>query len=102
MEAAACGCKIITTALDGTRELLEQAPEQMADLIDLPPLKTIDQPYAEDQPMLEKKLTRILEKNIRFFLDNRVVADESTRRYIQAYTWPKIFEKIQRIYSEMQ
>ena len=64
MEALSSGCRILTTALPGTREIFEQTRSGMVDLLELPALETVDTPFQKDMPALEQTLAHALEINI--------------------------------------
>jgi glycosyltransferase involved in cell wall biosynthesis len=63
MEALACGCRILATALPGVKEIFSTASDQLVRLIELPELETIDRPYEKDEPVLEKQLAKMLKNN---------------------------------------
>jgi glycosyltransferase involved in cell wall biosynthesis len=99
MEALACGCRLVTTALPGVMELLADDDNPMVRLVDLPPLETIDTPFAADMPDLEARLASVLEQTIH----EVQTAPEPDWDYACTktfpYTWEKIFSKIDRIYK---
>ena len=100
MEALACGCRLITTALPGVEELLADDGNDMVKLLDLPPLETIDTPFAWDIPTLEYRLAAMLAQTIR----EVQTCPEPDWEYACAktfpYTWEKIFSKIDRVYQQ--
>jgi len=55
-EGLASGCRIITTNLSGLDEIFGKAQKDTINLIQLPPLETIDRPYQEDEAMLVNRL----------------------------------------------
>ena len=71
MEALASGCRILTTALPGTREILRDVQSNMVNLMELPPLKSVDTPFERDMPLLEQRLSDALELSIGKILANR-------------------------------
>jgi glycosyltransferase involved in cell wall biosynthesis len=100
MEALACGCRLVATALPGVKELLAADDNPMVRLLDLPPLQTIDTPFAADLPNLEARLAEILAQTIR---DVQAHPDPNwdyacTKTF--PYTWEKIFSKIDRLYQQ--
>lgn len=98
MEALACGCRIVATRLPGVKEMFARHPADLVELIDLPELETIDQPFKTDEPMLEEKLARVLEKQIRYPLP---VSPEHVRRVSDPFTWERIFAKVEKIYRSL-
>ena len=49
LEGLASGCRIITTRLSGFDEIFGQVKKDTIDLIQLPPLETIDKPFQKDE-----------------------------------------------------
>ncbi len=99
MEALASGCRILTTALPGTREILKGAASDMVDLVELPVLKTIDAPFEKDMPALEKTLAQALEKSIRKILAQRQPDTEWAEQITRPYTWEKVFSRMEAVYE---
>ncbi len=99
MEALACGCRIVTTALPGVREILGEKETPMVRLIHLPELKTIDTPHKEDEENLELRLAKTLGE----VMDGVEKKAEPDLDYVRStsapYTWEKIYKKIEKIYS---
>jgi hypothetical protein len=57
-EGLASGCRIITTNLSGFKEIFGKAKSDVINLIQLPPLETIDRPYRKDETQLETALCK--------------------------------------------
>lgn len=100
MEALACGCRLVTTALPGVMELVAGDDNPMVRLLELPPLETIDTPFKADMPELEDRLAAVLEQTIH---DVQTLAEPDwdyacTKSF--PYTWEKIFSKIDKIYHQ--
>lgn len=101
IEALACGCRIVSTALPGVTELFQTRHPEMIRLLDLPQLETIDQPFQKDEAALELLLSRSLEKLISDVI-NTPQPDQSYVRQIQArYTWERIFSNIEKVYLDL-
>ena len=101
MEALSSGCRILTTALPGTREIFEQTRSDMINLIDLPVLETVDTPYKKDLPALEETLAHALEKSIAKADQNRQPDFGQVRQLTRAYTWDGVFSKMDAIYQKV-
>ncbi|MBF0233595.1 MAG: glycosyltransferase family 4 protein [Desulfamplus sp.] len=105
MEALACGCRVLTTALPGTREVLghqeESDANRLVTLIDLPTMETIDKPFDNDLPMLERLLADTLKSLISLIATE---SDKPDPRLFSAlagpFSWEKIFEKIEWVYEK--
>ncbi|MCG8550306.1 MAG: glycosyltransferase family 4 protein [Desulfobacterales bacterium] len=101
MEALSSGCRILTTALPGTRELFEQARSGMVDLLELPSLETIDTPFEKDMPALEQALVHALETSIRKAHTNRQPDIAQVYALTYNFTWKRIFSKMEKIYKKV-
>ena len=105
MEALACGCRVLTTALPGTREVLGQKtetyPDHLVTLIELPPLETVDRPFDKDLPLLEERLSGALEKLMAMIMAERHVPDaKDFHRLTLPYSWEKIFHRVEGVYRK--
>jgi glycosyltransferase involved in cell wall biosynthesis len=101
MEALACGCRIITTALPGAKEILGTDETLMVKLFELPKLETIDTPYEKDKILLENRLARILRQTIEEVMEKVEPDMDYIFSTTGSYTWEKIFKKIETVYSEL-
>nr|WP_319392913.1 glycosyltransferase family 4 protein [uncultured Desulfobacter sp.] len=101
MEALSSGCRILTTALPGTREIFEQTRSDMVDLLTLPPLETVDTPFQKDMPALEQALANALGKSIAKTDRNRQPDLDQVHKLTRAYTWEGVFAKIEEIYKKV-
>ena len=100
-EGLASGCRVITTELPGFREIFGNAEQDTVRLIPLPPLKTIDQPYPEDEARLIDALSRNLLEMIataRRFPD---VNDPEADQIATHYTWSRVFERTLSVYRSL-
>jgi glycosyltransferase involved in cell wall biosynthesis len=101
MEALSSGCRILTTALPGTREIFEETRSDMIDLIDLPTLETVDTPFQKDMPALERALAHALGISIAKADQNRQPDLGQIHRLTCAYTWEGVFSKMETIYKKV-
>jgi len=99
MEALACGCRLVTTALPGVIELLADDDNPMVRLLDLPPLEAIDTPYEADMPELEIRLASVLAQTIQEVQTHPEPDWDYACTKSFPYTWEKIFSKIDRVYQ---
>ena len=105
MEALACGCRVLTTALPGTREVLGQKtetdPGHLVTLIELPPLETVDRPFDKDLPLLEEQLSAALEQLMTMIMEGRHVPDaKDFHQLTLPYSWEKIFHRVEGVYRK--
>ncbi len=101
MEALACGCRIVTTALPGVMEIFKRQQPEMVRMIALPPLKDIDSPYEEDEEKLESMLCCALEETIASVIKNPQPDLSYVRQTGACFTWEKIFSNIEDVYMEL-
>ena len=100
MEALSSGCRILATALPGTGEILGESRSDMVDLIELPPLETVDTPFAEDLPGLEEKMTSALESAMDRILSDRQPDMTWARNITRSFTWKTVFSRMETAYDE--
>ena len=115
MEALACGCRIITTSLPGTCEVLgscdsallessdalfsENNNNNMVTLVELPELETVDKPYSRDLEELETRLCEHISNSIKDLLKNPEPNQKQIEILTQNYTWNGVFKRIESVYS---
>ena len=99
MEALACGCRIVATALPGVRALFDPGHDTMVRLIDLPALKTIDTPYEKDIAGLETLLAQTLKQSIQEITLNAAPDKAYACSAASSFTWEKIFSRVQDVYT---
>jgi glycosyltransferase involved in cell wall biosynthesis len=100
-EGLASGCRVITTKLSGFDEFFGSARRDSVDLISLPPLETIDSPFASDEKRLEDALCESLARMIARVKVSPDMQDPQAEKIAAQYTWPKVFERIASIYVEV-
>lgn len=101
LEALASGCRLVATSLPGVREVLGETAEAFIRLVDLPPLETVDAPYAADEPRLEAALAETLRKQVLGVMKTPACDAVAVRRILSPYTWSGVFERIERVYGEV-
>ena len=99
-EGLASGCRIITTRLSGFDEIFGQAKKDTIDLIELPPLETIDKPFKKDETHLENVLSKSILNMIDAVKINPDVDDPQTEKIASQYTWKRVFQHTLSIYKE--
>ncbi len=102
LEALACGCRLVATDLPGTKELFGQVaadPAAPVFLVKTPRLRSVDQPYPEDEAAFRRDLGRALKYQMRAAAKGEAPDLFSVRDMLDAYTWKGIFKKVQEIYQ---
>lgn len=100
MEALASGCRIITTSLPGTREIMGDSKNSMVEIVELPGLETIDSPFEKDMELLKTRLAQAIENGVNKTIKNRQPDMESTLKITENYTWQKVFSRIEKVYEK--
>jgi len=99
MEALACGCRIITTALPGVHEIFKTDHPGMVRLVKLPILETIDTPFKQDEPSMETLLSITIAQLISLVEEHPQPDMAYIRSNSSNFTWEKIFLKIAGAYE---
>ena len=60
LEALACGCRLIATALPGIQEILGDMDSMYIRFVELPRLRKVDTPYEEDEERFEENVRNAL------------------------------------------
>jgi glycosyltransferase involved in cell wall biosynthesis len=98
LEALSTGCRVLTTDLTGSRELLAKADEDLFEFIPLPAMKQVDRPEESDRELLEKRLQeafmRMKTKGIKSPTPNLQAVQNVTK----PYNWESVFERIELCY----
>ena len=94
IEAAACGCQLVATALPGVVDQLTPELGPGLELVPLPRLVNTDQPVEADLPGFVDHLTRAIEVS----LSRR---QDSTSQRIAGMTWNSVFEKVEMVWREL-
>jgi glycosyltransferase involved in cell wall biosynthesis len=99
LEAMACGCRIVTTDLPGSRELFGESPPPMVRMVELPPLETVDRPFEADEPLLELRLSEALREAIADVTRGVDIDQGYVRRTTEPFGWAGIFARIEKVYE---
>lgn len=102
MEALSSGCRLLTTNLPGACEVLGDHHSDMVDLVRLPPLETVDTPFENDMPLLEKALAASLELVIEKCKRERQPDLDQVQHLIANYSWEKVFTRMETVYKKVR
>jgi len=94
VEAAACGCRIVSTALPGVIEQIKPHLGDRLDLVPLPRLAGVDQPDVEDLPRFVEDLTAALTRALQ--AEKQIPAPD-----LGHFTWDAVFGRVEKIWREL-
>jgi glycosyltransferase involved in cell wall biosynthesis len=100
-EGLASGCRVITTELPGFREIFGRAKKDTVRMIPLPPLETVDRPYAKDEARLIDVLSHSLLEMIAAANRSPHVDDPQAEKIATDRTWSRVFERTLSVYEEV-
>jgi glycosyltransferase involved in cell wall biosynthesis len=93
VEAAACGCRLVSTDLPGVREQIAPGLDPVIRLVELPRLENVDQPVAADLPRFTANLASALADA----LDRPPESPPD----LDAFTWESVFRRTESIWREL-
>ena len=93
VEAAACGCRIVSTDLPGVREQIAPGLGPVIRLVELPRLKNVDQPVAADLPRFTGDLASALALSLN--------QPPGSPPDLGAFTWESVFRRTELIWREL-
>jgi len=101
LEALACGCRLVATALPGVAEVLSGLAAGFVSLVDLPRLEGVDVPLAQDEPLFIDQLEKAMAGQIRAAARRPDIDLMPARSLLQAATWPEVFERVAAVYRRL-
>ncbi len=101
LEGLACGCRVIATALPGVKELIDDKEAEFIELVDLPRLHGIDQPYSEDWESFEQNLAYSVHKQLALAGNTPEIDLSPVKDKLASYTWTGVFRTVQAVYQEV-
>jgi glycosyltransferase involved in cell wall biosynthesis len=95
VEAAACGCRLVATALPGVVDPLKRELGDSLELVPLPRLENTDQPVADDLPQFVDDLARAIAISL-----ERPGLDD-THQIVAGMTWSSVYARIETIWRRV-
>lgn len=95
VEAAACGCRLVSTALPGVVNQLALQLGDAIELVPLPRLEGTDRPIAEDLPEFVSRLALAIESSL------ARPPVENPQQFIAGMTWDAVFQRIQAVWRRL-
>jgi hypothetical protein len=86
--------------LSGFKEIFGKAKSDTINLIQLPPLETIDRPYRKDEVQLETVLCKSILDMIAAVKKSPDFDDPQAEKIASDYTWPCVFERTVSVYRD--
>ncbi len=96
IEAAACGCRLVVTALPGVAEVAP-ALGDLIELVPMPRLRGVDRPDPADQPALVADLEAALDRA----LARGPVTPGELRERLSPFTWDAVFERVASLWADL-
>ncbi|MCK5050165.1 MAG: glycosyltransferase family 4 protein [Candidatus Cloacimonetes bacterium] len=100
LEALASGCRIVVTNLPGAKEILGDYEADFINLVKIPRLRNLDQPYKEDENKFEQDLNKAIQQQIYAAKEYPQIDLTSIQSKIDSFTWTGVFEKVEKVYLQ--
>ncbi len=97
VEALACGCRIVATALDGVRGPIASAGGDAVELVPLPPLIGIDRPSPSERGDFVAKLTSTLARSVD--AARTQTSPSLPAEALAPFTWNRVFRRIEALWT---
>ncbi len=93
VEAAACGCRIVSTRLQGVVENLAGPLGEALTLVDMPRLAGVDTPEPSDLPAFVENLAAALDRALSLPAPGRLP--------LEPLTWKAVFDRIEAVWTSL-
>ena len=105
LEALACGCRLVATALPGVAATFGGAPEDLIRQVPLPGMQSVDAPLPGEGENFSSALADALEDQCRSArlpkaLQQGDLAGERAR-LLRKYSWDAVFERVCAVYNKV-
>jgi glycosyltransferase involved in cell wall biosynthesis len=98
LEALACGCRVVTTALPGVVEVLGGGDTQAIVMVDRPRLVGQDTPLAEDEAGFVRDLAEAIQRQMAAARQQPAVNREAVAAILDNYSWSQVFARVEQVY----
>ncbi len=92
VEALACGCRLVATALPGVADELAPRLGAALELVEPPAMAGVDTPVEDELPAFVDRL----EAGLRRALEAPPLGDQSAA--LEPFTWSAVFERVERVW----
>lgn len=100
VEAAACGCRLVSTALPGVVERIAPHLGGYLELVPLPRLTGTDQPVAADLPRFVAELSTALTKAVAEVAEVSS-ANKPSSATLAPFTWDAVFSRVEKVWHRL-
>ena len=100
VEALACGCRLVCTALPSVEGELAPHLGAALDLVQLPRLRDVDEPREEDLPQFVESLEGALSASLARSLLGE--PEKHLPGVLEHFTWGSVFGRVERIWSDVR
>lgn len=98
VEAAACGCRLVATALPGIAAGLKPGLGRALELLPLPEMETIDRPRVQSLPAFVDNLV----KKIKESLDRPPLASRELQACLENFRWRSVFQRVEVLWARLR
>ena len=98
LEALACGCRVVTTALPGVEEVLGGYDTEAILLVDRPRLLGQDTPHQEDEDGFVRDLADALTRQVLAARERPEIDRREVGEILEYYSWPRVFARVEQVY----
>jgi glycosyltransferase involved in cell wall biosynthesis len=95
VEAAACGCRLVASDLPGVREELAPMLGQTLRRVDVPRLRSVDQPDPADLPGFVAALAKAIEDSL---ADAARPAHDLSPLLEDRFSWSAVFKRVEAVW----
>jgi glycosyltransferase involved in cell wall biosynthesis len=98
LEALACGCRVVTTALPGVVEVLGGYDTEAISMVPRPRLLGQDTPHPDDEADFVRDLAGALERQILAARKLPEVDRQAVAGLLDYYSWSQVFVRVEQVY----
>ena len=98
LEALACGCRVVTTALPGVEEVLGGYDTEAIRLVPRPRLLGQDTPHPEDEDGFVSDLADALARQILAARERPEIDPGELGEILENYAWSQVFARVEQVY----
>lgn len=99
VEAAACGCRLVATELEGIVRTLAPQLGGVLELVQVPRLAGVDSPLKEDLPDFVQRLRKALDRSLE--AASGFAAEAVATNALRPFTWSAVFDRVEAGWKEL-